>query len=116
MRVVHIDDELETKIKILGEKINTFPVSDERELEKFLKTAAQDPGAAVVDVVRFHGLLKERMLEIGEDLADCGWQVIYWSSGVLSDNVREDCWFDDCLDLSAGAAAIAAAVNSGEFQ
>ena len=115
MKVIHIDDEIESKIKPLAQKIETHPIIDKKNLEEFLKTAAQNPSVAVVDVVSYCDLIKEQMIEIGESLADSGWQVIYWSVGVAADDVREDCWFED-RNNKDGVGAIATAINNREFQ
>jgi hypothetical protein len=99
----------------LAQKTETRPIIDKCGLDEFLKTAPQEPGTAVLDVVMFNGLSKEQMIQIGEDLADAGWRIIYWSVGVGADDVREDCWFED-RNNEQGVNAIVDAVNGGEFQ
>ena len=114
MKIVHIDDD-DRKIQSLGQKILiNCVIKTEIELTEYLKTAANDPGIVILDVVAFGKLLKDDLIKIGEDLVDSWWKVIYWSNGVMADEVREDCWFEDRNNIN-GVTAIATAINSKEF-
>ncbi|HEY0405542.1 MAG TPA: hypothetical protein VGC89_07425 [Pyrinomonadaceae bacterium] len=109
MKIVHIDDE-KAKLKSLAAKLDGIePCSTPEALHRFLQHADAAPGIVVVDVGAFFKLKKSDMLSIGEDLADRHWRVVYWSTAVSANEVRDDCWFEN-ENSPEGVAKIAAAI------
>jgi len=111
MRVVMIDDE-PGKCARLRRFVHIDLICETPEqLAKFRQTSSSNPGVAVVDVGSFFKLSPENMLTTGEELADENWRVIYWSTAVGAENIRDDCWFQN-RNTPESAASIAAAIKN----